>query len=343
MILLRPEVLSKLDGTVEGVREALQQAIKLEHSTIPPYLYALYSLRPGCNEMTGAIITSVVMEEMLHMSLACNVLNAVGGSPLIDTPDFIPSYPGPLPGGVEAGLTVGLAPCSICLVDETFMEIERPENPLDLPVLPTDAMLAAPPAEPITIGTFYRSIIAQIVNLGDGIFTGDPALQLTTSFTDIPLFPVTDVATAQKALTTIIDQGEGTATSPMDEGQAPAHYYRFAQIVEGRLIVAAPDLDPPYAYGGDPVDFDPAGVWPVVSNPVAAAYPPGSPAAIANQQFNGVYTQVLKALHAAFNGAPDAIANAVLNMLALKQMAGHLMTIPVADGYTAGPSFEYQP
>src|ERR1700679_2159733 len=98
MIRLQTEVTSKLNNTVEGLRAALQNAIELEHSAIPPYLYALYSLKPGTNGELAEIIRSVVLEEMLHMSLACNVLNAVGGQPLIDSPKFIPDYPTHLPG-----------------------------------------------------------------------------------------------------------------------------------------------------------------------------------------------------------------------------------------------------
>ena len=33
--------------TVEDLREHLQWAIELEHSTLPPYLTALYSIRDG--------------------------------------------------------------------------------------------------------------------------------------------------------------------------------------------------------------------------------------------------------------------------------------------------------
>ena len=36
------------------------------------------------------LIESVVMEEMLHMVLAANVLNAIGGTPSIGRPGFVP-------------------------------------------------------------------------------------------------------------------------------------------------------------------------------------------------------------------------------------------------------------
>src|SRR5688500_11887642 len=36
-------------SSLESLREHLQWAIELEHSTIPPYFCALYSIEPGCN------------------------------------------------------------------------------------------------------------------------------------------------------------------------------------------------------------------------------------------------------------------------------------------------------
>src|SRR5437016_10860321 len=135
MIRLTSAVLACLDDTLPGLQCALQKAIELEHSTIPPYLYALYSVKPYQNAEIAGLIKSVVLEEMLHMSLDCNILNAIDGAPVIDRPDFIPSYPGPLPGQVESDLTVPLAPFSKQLVYDVFMVIEEPEDPLHFPVL----------------------------------------------------------------------------------------------------------------------------------------------------------------------------------------------------------------
>ena len=135
MILLRSDVAAKLDGTLPGLRAALQQAIELEHATLPTYLYALYSLVPGKNGAIARLMLSVILEEMLHMALACNILNAVGGQPVIDSPAFVPTYPGPLPGGVESNLQVPLSPFSLPLIENVFMVIEEPEDPLHFPVL----------------------------------------------------------------------------------------------------------------------------------------------------------------------------------------------------------------
>ena len=81
MILLKPACLKSLrqdSPDVVQVRAALQQAVELEHATLPVYLYGLYSLQSGVNTAIADIIQSVAMEEMLHMTLAANVLNALG-------------------------------------------------------------------------------------------------------------------------------------------------------------------------------------------------------------------------------------------------------------------------
>src|SRR6187401_1377068 len=82
---------------LENLRTHLQWAIEIEHSIIPPYLCALYSIKPGTNREAVEAITSVFIEEMLHMTLAANVLNAVGGAPRLDAADFLPRYPMNLP------------------------------------------------------------------------------------------------------------------------------------------------------------------------------------------------------------------------------------------------------
>src|ERR1700692_3696635 len=76
------------------LRALLQSAIKLETSTIPPYFCAYFTLKPGTNQEVAEVIRSVVKEEMLHMSIAANILIAIRGAPVINHPSFIPTYPG---------------------------------------------------------------------------------------------------------------------------------------------------------------------------------------------------------------------------------------------------------
>ena len=67
--------------TVDDLRRHLQWAIELEHATIPPYMCALYSLDPERNPEAAQVVSTVLTEEMLHLALAANLLNAVGGAP----------------------------------------------------------------------------------------------------------------------------------------------------------------------------------------------------------------------------------------------------------------------
>jgi len=344
MFLVHRSLLQGITGpsiTPQGVCATLQSAIKLEHATIPPYLYALYSLDAGKNRQIADILQSVVVEEMLHMTLASNVLNALGGAPEIDTPNFIPTYPGPLPGGIEGDLTVNLAPFSMTQL-KTFLRIEEPEDPL------VYRSLAANPVEShVTIGQFYTAISDAIATLGDGAFVNPPRNQVGPDLMRESVV-VVNVATAQQAINTIIEQGEGTTTSPLEGGgivDAPAHYYRFMEIQKGYQLVADTTAPGGYAYNGAPIPFDPTGVYPVTTNPALCPYPPGSVQASANNNFNDTYTSLLSALHALFNG--DASQNrmniAIGLMMSLKGQAKAMMAgIPDPTVFT-GPSFEYQP
>lgn len=341
MIRLKAETFNLLDGSVEGLQKAVQQAVELEHATIPTYLYALYSLIPGKNDQIADLILSVVKEEMLHMTLACNILNSIGGSPAIDSQDFVPIYPGPLPGSVEGDLIVPLKPFSLELVEKVFMTIEGPEDPKHFPVK-AEALLAT--AKPLTIGQFYGSIKQQIIDLSaaTNIFTGEPRLQVKRGFPASELIVVNDVASASKAIETIVEQGEGTTKSPLDAQGELAHYYRFAEIFNQKSLIADPAEPLGYAYAGAPIPFDPNGVFPVIENPKSAVYSTGSAAANANRTFNYTYTSLLKTLHLVFNGHAEQFTAAIGLMESLKQQAVTMMSsVPASDGLSAGPSFEY--
>lgn len=85
--------------TIDELYAYLHAALQLEHATIPPYLTALYSIRPGTNSGPVHVIRVVLVEEMLHLTLVANILNAVGGTPCLTRSDFVPSYPTYLPDG----------------------------------------------------------------------------------------------------------------------------------------------------------------------------------------------------------------------------------------------------
>ncbi len=109
------------------LQEFLQLAILIEHSTIPPYLTALYSIKDGTNLLASQVIRSVVVEEMLHMIMVCNVMNAVNIQPSVNRPQNYPSYPMKLPLNVD--FFVGLETFSSNSI-ATFIAIESPSTPL---------------------------------------------------------------------------------------------------------------------------------------------------------------------------------------------------------------------
>src|SRR3954470_4964892 len=253
--------------TLEDLREHLQWAIALEHSTLPPYLCALYSIKPGSNGAAVAVITSVFIEEMLHMTLAANLLNAVGGAPVLDHAQFIPRYPAYLPHSADA-FQVSLEPFSPAAI-ETFMKIERPED-----------SGAPPEAEGYeTIGQFYQAIEEGLKRLcgeiGEAaLFTGDPARQILPESFNYSgsgrVIAVSDLASALAAIDEIEEQGEGLKHAEVWDGdrdmfhperEEVAHYFRFEEIRNGRSYQRGDT--PSSGPSGKPFDVDWTAVFPM--------------------------------------------------------------------------------
>ena len=107
--------------SISDVRALVQTAIELEFATLPPYLYAKFSILPESNPAALGRLNAIVGQEMIHLCLACNILNAIGGTPVFNPPH----YPGPLPGDVNAKLVVHLLPFSEGAMDQG-MAIEEP-------------------------------------------------------------------------------------------------------------------------------------------------------------------------------------------------------------------------
>ncbi len=340
MIKLQPGIINgiRAAASAEELGVYLQNAIKLEHSTIPPYLTAMLSLRPGTNTQIAANIREIIIEEMLHMTIAANILIAIGGHPSINQPEFIPKYPGPLPMNV-GDLEVGIEPFSIALVKNTFMEIEEPEHPIPVKA-PAEALTAV---EYATIGAFYDAIKEQIQVLGPPIFVqpdAPPQVVNTDWFSADRLFVIDGVDAACRAIDLIKREGEGTSDDPFESPGDPAHYYRFGEIAAGRELIVTPAG---FAYAGTPIPFDPAGVWPLRPNCKIADFAPGTQARTRIDAFAYNYSALLNALHDTFNGDPAQLETAIGLMYDLRTSAVALMETDAGDGSgrTVGPSFEY--
>jgi hypothetical protein len=344
----------KLDRQIiTGVRAAktgadlhvhLRNAVKLEHSTIPPYLTAMFSLKPAANQRIAQLIRSIVVEEMLHMTIASNILTAIGGHPEINTKDFVPVYPGHLPMDIGGSLIVGIEAFSIGLVENVFMAIEEPEQPV--PVRPPSLLAAADAeAEPeyATIGEFYDAIKEQIEKLGPSIFVNTGAPPQVVSHWWFPaekLFRIADVASACRAIDIIKIEGEGTSSEPFEASGDPAHFYKFGEIAAGREVIKTTKG---FAYDGAPILFDPSAVWPLRPNCKIADFTVGTQARTRIERFAYSYASLLNALHDTFNGHPDKLEAAIGLMYDLRVMAVSLMQTDTGDGtgLTVGPSFEY--
>jgi hypothetical protein len=290
----------------QDLHESLQAAVVLELATIPPYLTAFYSLRPGENTDVADLIRSVVIEEMLHLTIAANVLNAVGGCPVLDSRDAVLNYPAPLPMGTVGGLKVHIGPMSLDQC-ELFMAIEQPEDPI--------ADRAG--SDLVTIGDFYAALIEKIKELGEPAFATPSAPQVTAPwFPSTQLFAVTDVASATRALSIVVEQGEGTTASPEDgdgDGEL-AHYYRFAEIRNGRRLIPDPTAPEGFSYTGAPVVFTPAGVHPMIMDPQPELYPHDTKAGRLTEQFGRSFRHLLVALQRTFSGHPSAL-NAAMGIM----------------------------
>jgi hypothetical protein len=336
-------------GTLDDLRRHLQWAIELEHATIPPYMCALYSLDPARNAEAAQVVGTVLTEEMLHLALAANLLNAVGGAPRLDAPELLPPYPHPLPHG-DGSVEIHLMPFSLDALD-LFLQIEQP------------ASADAPPQSDRyrTIGQFYASIEAGLRTLCDelgeeAVFCGDRRRQIGEMH--LPggggqIIPVHDLKAGLAALAEIIEQGEGAARTDVWDGDVDvfhperdevAHFYRFQELRFGRRYQAGDTPQSGPTGEAIAVDFD--AVLPMRRDACSADHPEGSPIRAAQQDFAQTYCLLLYLLEQAFNGDPSQLKDSVGVMNQLRAQALKLMNMPDGHGdgaTTAGLTFEYVP
>lgn len=369
-------------NTREELAKYLQVAIQIEHATIPPYLTALCSIRADetrSNVASSEVIRAVLVEEMLHMTLAANLLNAIGGAPNLVQPGFVPRYPTYLPTG-ETDFEVGIDRFSRSTL-ETFLKIERPTPPAggESLVMINDVAYVKheflangrkrrggllPHHRPMTpkggelvlhfwsIAEFYNAIAAGFRHLSrpsarEPLFQGKVQRQVTpdayySSGGDVIV--VTDLDSALKAIDLISGQGEGSGGRIYDEGGELSHYYRFDQIRRERYyqVGSDPELaDKPDQPTGEPLKVYWDEVYPMRANLKVADLPAGSQVRSAAIAFNRQYKSFLQFLHDAFNGRPESLSSSYSGMFAIKEAALRLIHTPLpTGGGNAAPTFE---
>ncbi len=363
--------------TLDDLRDHLQYAIGLELTTIPAYLCALYTIPPGANTAACEVIQSVVLEEMLHMALAANILNAIGGAPatgpVAGGPSPVPVYPARV-AFIDALPVIRLQAFSQAAIDE-FIAIERPagEEGAGEEVVPAGRDRYG------SIGAFYGAIEAGLRALGTPeVFKRGGQARAGCQLTAEnyyggagTLIEVTDLDSALAAVAEIVREGEGVSRRVLrqtahehllsgartpgrlgapydvdDMDRLPfgwkmySHYARFKEIRAGRYYRPDQLVGEEPAGGILPVDW--RAVSPMTPDPAAQAYR-GTWAYQPMMAFNAAYTALVDTVYRGVNGEPALLCQAVPGMYELKYQANSLLNMPspLDENKTLGPAFEY--
>lgn len=331
-----PNLTAELERAVpsaEGLRtlkRSLRAAIALEFATIPPYLTAQWSIVDATGtDPVAATIEEIVREEMSHMGLACNMLVALGESPDLATPDFVPRYPGPLPGHVHPGLVIALRRLTPSQL-KSFMDIEYPEGGPITMLQSFD-----------TIGAFYAALGRAFRIVSPRI---DTSLQRTAVAAHVDVHVMATVDQVMDAIDEIRLQGEGSRLSPNASDSELAHFYRFREVFVGARYVYD-QATGSWGHTGAPMSMPP--VQPMADIPAGGYRQADVPANVwaLIRQFDETYTLMLKQLTAAWKdpSAPLGDFSAddpIGTMLRLREPAQNLMGINRSDNVsTYGPCF----
>jgi hypothetical protein len=346
----------------EALIYMLCEAAELEHSIMCQYLFAAFSLKQTEDEgLSGTEldavrrwrkqVSHVATQEMLHLALVQNILSAIGAAPHMSRPNL------PAPAShYPAGVRLALLPFGEQALRH-FMFLERPEG-MDLD--DADGLAAVARATPLmnerdivprgqdfaTVGHLYRSIEAGLARLagkhGEAwLFVGPPRAQATVRHFGWPeLVAVTDLASAQRAIDEILEQGEGPRGHWRD-----AHFGQFVQILDEYLQLreANPAFDPVRPVMAANVrqperDVDVA----LISDPLTARV---------TDLFNVGYEILLQIFERFFAHTKESdaqlqvLADATVGLMlrVIKPLGDLITTLPVGaehPGQTAGPSFE---
>jgi len=345
MIRIEKKIMDELGSStnIEDLHFWVQKAIELEHSTIPPYLTAAFSIPDGESVFVKEALMDIAKEEMLHFMIGCNLLLSLGGQPKIYFKEFIPNYPCPLPMSINS-LTVGLEKASKNVIEKVFMEIEEPEKPIDFPVIEVSFLKDKIHYEFATIGQFYNLIKEKINQLDN--FPGEIANQITNESVSPfqeNLFPIRTKEDAIKAIDIIVEQGEGTTQLPtFGTNHSLAHYYRFKQIVKGKKLIEDKTTPKGYSYSGTIIEFDENKMYPLYPNLKINDLQDGDEKDLL-MKFNKQYSKMLLALDNAFKGVAGEYNKSIKAMRNLTIFARTVVSTkhPTKQNFNISPTFEF--
>ncbi len=347
--------------TREELIYLLAEAAAIEHNLMCCYLYAAWSLKRGerdgltAEQATAvkrwrAAITSVAIEEMSHLALACNLATSIGAGPHLSRPNF-PIPPGYHPSGVVAEL----AGFSQAVLDH-FIFLERPEgkelndssefvHPADYHRVQRKGRLMPSAQDYGTVGHLYRGIRHGFVvlshHLGERtLFCSDTSSQIGPGDASLPgLMLVKDLASADEAIETIIEQGEGSPGHSED-----SHYNRFLKLRSeyNEFLVADPSFEPAFPVAHNPTMRPPL-------DPHNRVHIAAAEAARVLDLANALYGHMLRCLVQAYGRGDDdeegrrLFVNTAIDLMELLPPIGsYLASLPANPhhpGINAGVTF----
>ncbi|MCW2801085.1 MAG: hypothetical protein JWQ70_2557 [Aeromicrobium sp.] len=347
--------------TREELIYLLAEAAAVEHSIMCCYLYAAWSLKRSTEDgltldqveavtRWRSAILSVAVEEMGHLALVANLTSSIGAGPHFSRPEF-PVPPGRLPSGI----ILELSTFSPVLLDH-FIFLERPEgielhdatgfdHPLNYHRTLKKGRLMPGAQDYQTVGHLYRGIRHGFDVLAGAhgesvLFCGDPGAQIGQAEASLPgLIEVSDLASAEAAIGTIIEQGEGAPSHSED-----SHYQRFVRVKEDftAFLAADPDFEPAFPVAHNPVPRHPLDPGPhvLINHPDSV---------LVLDLANSIYSHMVRALVQTFGRTPAhrgdkmaMISLAIDLMFVLDGLASHLASLPASHahpGTNAGMTF----
>jgi CDGSH-type Zn-finger protein/truncated hemoglobin YjbI len=347
----------------EALIYMLCEAAELEHGIMCQYLFAAFSLKQNEDEGLSSeeleavtrwrrVIAHVATEEMLHLALVHNLLSAIGAAPHLGRPNLpAPAHHYP------AGVNLTLVPFGERALRH-FMFLERPEGMalkgakgIDAPVadaapLMSQRDIVPQPQDFATVGHLYRSIEHGFAHLAEkfgerNLFVGPLRAQASSkSFRWPELVAVSNLASAQRAIDTILEQGEG-ARGHWEQ----AHFGQFVRILDDyrQMKKSNPGFEP---------------VRPVLFATVRRCEHDDSVPQIGERVtsrcadlFNVSYEILLQMFERYFAHTEESdsqlatLAEATIALMVgvLKPLGSLVTTLPVGPehpGFNAGPSFE---
>ncbi len=362
----------QFETRMANLQGLLKVAMMVELTTIPTYLQAAFSLEDrddgAANREALEALRSVLVEEMLHLTLAANILNAVGGRPMLDQADWVPRYPCPLfpkralgydvhdPETGERRTIVGAHKIEVGLRRFTREQVALFED--------IEAQHTAKPGvftvEIDSIGRFYTLVASELAHMVERygmerVFCGDPARQVGPEYyyaaggalARIDPAAGCPLTQAQGAIRLITEEGEGVEHGgDVFDGEAlpgrpgeedVAHVFKFREILAGRRYRRGDAAGRPPS--GEPMPVDWRAVWPAMDDPDPEGLPPAI--AEAMRAFDRRYSDLLRQINRGFMGEPALLRAAVHGMFDLKYAGVALMRTPLGDGRHAAPAWRF--